>query len=154
MKILCTQENLATGLFITSHISSKSINLPILNNILIQVEKNSIKFLSTNLEIGVSCNIRGKIEKEGTYTVQGKLLSDYINLLPKERVELELIEDKNTSSTYLKVQCNNSLTKIKGISASDFPLIPKIEKKNPYTCDINELRNAISQVIFAVSLNE
>ena len=154
MKILCTQENLATGLFITSHISSKSINLPILNNILIQVEKNSIKFLSTNLEIGVSCNIRGKIEKEGTYTVQGKLLSDYINLLPKERVELELIEDKNTSSTYLKVQCNNSLTKIKGISASDFPLIPKIERKNPYTCDINELRNAISQVIFAVSLNE
>lgn len=154
MKILCTQENLSSGLFTTSHISSKSINLPILNNILIQVEKNTIKLLSTNLEIGVSCSIRGKIEKEGSYTVQGKLLSDYINLLPKEKIELELIEEKNSSTSYLNIHCNNYLTKIKGISASEFPLIPKIERKNPYICDINDMRKSISQVIFAVSLNE
>lgn len=154
MKILCTQENLSSGLFITSHISFKSLNLPILNNILIQVEKNTIKFLATNLEIGVSCSIRGKIEKEGSYTVGGKLLSDYINLLPKEKIELELMEEKNNSTSYLNIHCNNYLTKIKGISASEFPLIPKIERKNPYICNINNLRESISQVIFAVSLNE
>lgn len=154
MKILCTQENLSSGLFVTSHISFKSLNLPILNNILIQVEKNTIKFLATNLEIGVSCSIRGKIEKEGSYTVQGKLLSDYINLLPKEKIELELMEEKNNSTSYLNIHCNNYLTKIKGISASEFPLIPKIERKNPYICNINNLRESISQVIFAVSLNE
>src|SRR3989344_2164841 len=154
MKLICTQENLSLGLFTTSHISSKTTNLPILNNILLQAEKNTIKLMATNLEIGISCSIRGKIEKEGSYTIQGKLLSDYIGLLPREKIELELFEDKNTSNSYLQVQCNNYSTKIKGISAHEYPLIPRIEKKNPYLCGIQDLYKAISQVIFAVSLNE
>jgi len=152
MKIICTQENLSRGLSIVSHVSSKSTNLPILNNVLFTVEKNTIKLSATNLEIGIHCHIRGKVEKEGMYTVQAKLLADYINLLPKERVDIEVLEDGNSS--YLHIQCKNYSTKIKGLPASDFPLIPKIEKKRIYKCDLEDLRVSLSQVVFAVSINE
>jgi DNA polymerase III subunit beta len=149
MKFTCTQENLNQGLLVTGRLTSKNVNLPILNNVLIEAKEGNLKFSSTNLEIGISCLVRGKVEKEGTFTVESKLLTDYVNLLPKENVDLELIKDD-----YLSVKCKNSQTRVKGINADDFPVIPKIDKKDGYKVSINDFKQALSQVIFAVSTSE
>jgi len=155
MKISCTQENLNQGLFIVSHIASKNMALPILNNILIQVDKNTIKFSATNLEIGVSCIIRGKVEEDGEFTVQSRLIADYAALLPKEKIDLSVAESKKEGEDQvLAISCKNHNTKIKGQPAADFPLIPQIDRKNLYVMNCQELRRAISQVIFAVSGSE
>ncbi|MDX9893628.1 MAG: DNA polymerase III subunit beta [Patescibacteria group bacterium] len=153
MKISCTQENLNQGLFVVSHIASKNTALPILNNVLIQAKENSIKFSATNLEIGVSCVIRGKIEQNGEFTVQSRLLADYVSLLPKEKVDLEVLKNQEQNEV-LKVACKNNSTKVKGQSATDFPLIPQIEKTKSFTVGSKSLRQAISQVVFAVSVSE
>lgn len=152
MKISCTQENLNQGLFIVSHVASKNTSLPILNNILIQTKDSQIKLAATNLEIGVSCIIRGKVEEEGDLTIQSRLLADYVSLLPKDRVDLEVKEEDN--SYILKINCKNNSTKIKGQLAADFPLIPQIEKKNAFLINYLIFREAISQVVFAVSVSE
>lgn len=149
MKITCTQENLNQGLNITGHLVNKSVNLPILNNLLIEAKEGQIKLLSTNLEIGISTLIRGKIEQQGVFTVDSKLLADYVSLLPKDNVEMELVKDD-----FLNVKCKNNNTRIKGIPADDFPVIPEIEKKDPFVVSIKELKMAISQVLFAVSNND
>jgi DNA polymerase III subunit beta len=117
MKITCTQENLSQGLLTTSHVATKSVNLPILSNVLIQARKNTITISATNLEMGVINSVRGKIEEDGDITIQSKLLSDYINLLPKENVTLSVKGD----SDEVFVNVKNSVTKIKGIGASDYP---------------------------------
>ncbi len=155
MKISCTQENLNQGLFIVSHLATKSVSLPILNNILFQVKEKTIKLSATNLEIGISCLIRGKVEEDGDFTVQARLLADYIGLLPKDKVDLAAPNEAGEGQDQiLEVKCKNSSTKIKGQSAADFPLIPQIEKKNPYVLSYDAFKKAISQVIFAVSVNE
>lgn len=148
MKFSCIQENLKQGLTMVSNITSKNINLPILNNVLIEVKDNSIHLSSTNLEIGIKNTIRGKVEQEGSFTVEAKLLNDYISLLPKERIDLELKENQ------LLVSCNNNKTKIKGINASDFPLIPELKKENSFICNAEKLRQGLSQVMFAAAKNE
>lgn len=150
MKISCTQENLNQGLFVVSHIASKNTALPILNNILIQAKENTIKLSATNLEIGVSCVVRGKTEADGDFTVQSKLLADYVALLPKERVDLST-QPKNQ---VLEVICKNHSTKIKGQLSTDFPLIPEIEKNKAAVLDYNDFRQALNQVVFAVSVSE
>lgn len=148
MRISCTQENLNQGLSIVSHISGRNANLPILNNVLIKTEDKTIKLSTTDLEIGINCLVRGKIEEEGDITVQAKLLSDYINLLPKEKVDLEAQENN------LTIACQKNTTKLKGLSSEEFPLIPKIEKDQVINCKGNILKKAIQQVIFAVTPNE
>jgi len=155
MKISCTQENLNQGLFVVSHLASKNTALPILNNVLIQAKENIIKLSATNLEIGVNCVVRGKVELEGDFTVQSRLLADYVALLPKERIDI-LVDQKtnNKQNQFLKVSCKNNSTKIKGQPAADFPLIPQIDKINPYVLDHSEFRQAVNQVIFAVSVSE
>lgn len=151
MIISCTQENLNQGLFVVSHVAAKNNALPILNNILLKAHENSIKLSATDLEIGITCTIRGKVERDGEFTIQSKLFADYVNLLPKERVDLS-VDEKDEQ--VLAVSCKNYKTKIKGQPAADFPVIPPIERKHRFSADYQALRRAISRVIFAVSTSE
>ena len=80
MKLISVQENLKKGLSLVSHGTGKNINLPILNNILIKAYKNSIELISTNLEIGIIHKLRGKVEVEGDFTVDAKIITEYVNL--------------------------------------------------------------------------
>jgi len=148
MKFSGLQENLKEGLNMVSHIAGKSVNLPILNNVLIEVCDSSINLISTDLEIGITNKIRGKIEIEGKYTVDAKIINDFINLLPNNKVDFELQNDE------LKIKCDKHQTKIKGQNAEEYPLIPKIEKKNPIIISIEEFKKALSQVAFATSNSE
>lgn len=148
MKFSCTQENLNQCLLAVSNIANKNTNLPILNNILIQASATEIKFTATNLEIGVLYTVRGKIEEAGEITVPARVFAEYISLLDRERVDIYL-ENKD-----VEIKTENSITKIKGIEASEFPLMPTIEKNDPITCLAGDFIAAISQTIFAVSTNE
>ena len=155
MKISCTQENLNHGLFVVSHLATKGASLPILNNVLVQVRDKTITFSTTNLEIAISCTVRGKIEEDGDFTIQSRLLADYVGLLPKEPIDLTAPnEAKPGQDQILSVKCKNHTTKIKGQPAADFPLIPQVKKENPYAVEYEEFRKAVSQVIFAVSTSE
>ncbi len=148
MKISSLQENLKQGLNIVGHIAGRNINLPILNNVLLEAKNGNIKLTTTNLEIGIVCVIRGKVETEGRFTVDSKTISDYISLLPNKKVSIEQKENK------LIIETENYKTKILGQSAEEFPLIPQIERKSFYSAKINEFKKALAQVIFAVSASE
>ena len=148
MKLISVQENLKKGLLIVSHGTGKNINLPILNNILIKAYQNSIELISTNLEIGIIHKLRGKVEEEGEFTVDAKIITEYVNLLPSENVEIEEVEGE------LKIECNNYKTKIKGESAKEFPLIPSVSADNYYSCGVGDLKKALNGVAFAVSNSE
>lgn len=149
MRFISLQENLKRGLNIVGHITSKNINLPILNNILIKAENGNIELISTNLEIGIVHQLRGKIELDGQFTVDSKLITEYVNLLSSgEKVK---IEEKGGE---LKIDCSGYKTKIKGEEAKEFPLIPSISRDNPYSCSAEDLKKALNSVIFAVSNSE
>lgn len=145
MKFSCTQENLKRGLLATGYVAGKNINLPILNNVLLKIDGTSIQLISTNLEVAVRCAIRGKVDEGGEFTVPSKLFLEYVNLLPDDRIDLE------TSETFLKISCRKNSTKIKGIPASEFPLIPSVEGQKTLYLSGSALKRALSQVNFAVS---
>lgn len=148
MKFTCTQENFHQGLIIASHINTKNINLPILNNLLLKVENNTLKLVATNLEVAIITKIRGKADSLGEHTVPSKLLSDYVSLLPKENVVIFLEDD------FLHISSENHKTKIKGIVSDEYPLIPQINKKYSFYLDGKVLKDALAQVSFAVLPNE
>ena len=148
MKFICTQENLHRGLQTVSHISGRNATLPILNNVLLRVKDGLIVLNATNLEIGVSAVIRGKIEDQGEFTIQAKLFADFISFLPRENVEVELKDDS------FHISCGSQQTIIKGVGTSDFPLIPEIVREKPFVIKTNDLRMGLSQVMFAVMVDE
>jgi DNA polymerase III subunit beta len=148
MNLSILKENLKQGLFVASHLAGKNANLPILNNILVEVKKEGVRLVATNLEVGITHFIRGKVEKEGSFAVDSRFFTDYINLLPNKKIDL-ISEDG-----FLKVECENFKTKIKIEDSEDFPLIPRVEKKNKKTVKTEEMRKALSAVAFAAAPGE
>ncbi len=149
MKFISLQDNLKRGLNIVGNVSVKNINLPILNNVLIRTYKNNeVELISTNLEIGISHKFRSKVEREGEFTVESKIIHDYINLLPGERVSIENKDDE------LLVECDNYKTKIKGESSKEFPLIPSIKKDKYCLIDLISLKNTLTKVAFSASIGD
>jgi DNA polymerase-3 subunit beta len=148
MKLSCTKENLAQGLSITSHVSTKNMNLPILNNVLVKADAGGLKLISTNLEIAITCSIRAKVEQQGEYTVPSKLFYDFVNLLPNEPVDIDLHDDG------LFVSCASAKTTLKGMDASEFPLVPPVQAKEVYEIPVTDLAKGLGRTLFATATNE
>jgi DNA polymerase-3 subunit beta len=149
MKLVCTQENLAKALSHLERVVGKQTTLPILSNFLLETEKGRLKLSATNLEIGVIVSIGAKIEKEGRVTVPAKLLSNFIHNLPGGDV-LELEADRD----HLKVISDSYQMKIKGMDGKDFPIIPQYKKDYFFALPAQALKNALSRLLFCVSVNE
>lgn len=148
MKFVCTQENLTQGLSVVSHITNKSVNLPVLGNVLLKTEGGNLKLSATNLELAVSTIVRGKTEVEGEYTVPAKLLQEYVSLLPQGKVELEVLDEG------LHISASGQETVVRGMTAAEFPLIPKLAKSGGIAFKAEDLRHGLSQVVFSVSTSE
>ncbi len=148
MKLICTQENLLEGLKKVASLAGKNPTLPILSNISIKTEGNRIRLSSTDLEIGINCWIRGKIQKGGGITVPAKIILEYVDNLPAENIELK-VEDHT-----LNIQSDSFSAQIRGEGMENFPLIPKIKKENGLQIPIFQLYKAFKQVSFAVALDD
>jgi DNA polymerase III subunit beta len=148
VKIICKQQDLSRGLSAVSHAVSSRSTLPILSNILLTTDHGRLKLSATNLEIGINCWVDAQIEEEGTTTVPAKLLTDLVSSLPQDQVEMALVEDTNT----LNVKSLSSTANIKGMDASEFPLIPNAEDgEPPVVLDATLLKEMISEVAFAAA---
>ena len=162
MRVSCLQENLAKGLSIVGRAVSSRSTLPVLGNILLEAKDNELRLAATNLEIGVNCWIGAKVEDEGSITVPARLLTDFVNNLPPERVDLELAVRTQT----LHVHCLRFDANMKGIDAADFPIIPTAgtgEQQEEQDAALDGtrielettgLRKMIDQVTFAASSDE
>lgn len=148
MNFACTQENLAQGLSLVAHVAGKNANLPILSHVLLQTDGGNLRISATNLEMATSVLVRGKVEQPGEFTVPSKLFQDYVGLLAEGKVELTLKDDQ------LEIRADGKTTSIKGLAATEFPLIPRLAKELSFRIEAEPLRQAISQVAFAVSVSD
>jgi len=148
MKVSILQENLTKGLNIVNRFILPRAQLPILNNVLIKTEQGRLKLSATNLETGINLWLGVKIEKEGEICVPAKNLTEYISLIPPQKIDLEVEKNllKITSETYQA----NFIT----LSASEFPVIPTLKKKPEISLINKDLALAISQVAFAAAQDE
>ena len=150
MNLSVMQENLARGLGIVSRAVASRATLPVLANVLLRTEDGGLKLTATNLEIGITCWVPGKVEDGGEITVPARLLTDLVGSLPPQKIELEL-SPKDRS---LKVTCGGSRASIKGIEADEFPVVGAIGDAALTAVDARVLREALGEVVFAAASDE
>ncbi len=150
MNVSVMQENLARGLGVVSRAVSTRATLPILANVLLKTENNGLKLTATNLEVGITSWVPGKIEGEGEITVPARLLTDLVGSLPNQRIDLVLSAKDRT----LKLTCGGSRASIKGIDADEFPVVAAISDSPATSVDARALREALGEVVFAAATDE
>ncbi len=150
MNVSCLQEHLAKGLGIVGRAVATRSTLPITSNVLISTEDGRLKLAATNLEIALSSWIGAQVEEAGAITVPARLLGDFVNSLPSEKIEMTLAP----RSRQLKLTCARNQASIAGVDADDFPPIPSVEDGGSVALDPAELHAAISQVIIAAATDD
>ncbi len=78
--------------------------------------------------------------------LDAKVINDYISLLPKDKIELEVDKQGGVSVT-----CAGYKTKMRSANNDDFPIIPTIEDGEKIICDATSLKKAVTSTIFAAS---
>lgn len=150
VKLSLMQENLARGLQVVGRAVSSRASLPVLSNVLLRTEDAGLKLTTTNLEIGITCWVPGKIETDGTLTVPARLFADIVNSLPAgERVDLE-----SDGPDSLRIRSGRFRARIKGIEADEFPAIPAAGERPTTRVSQKVLRTALGEVAFAAASDE
>jgi DNA polymerase-3 subunit beta len=145
MKIIILKENLKNAFLNVERAIGVSNVLPILKNILIKTEKGRIKISATDLEIGITSWINGKIVEEGGITIPANIFGAIINNISDSKLELEVVDSK------LKIITEKSQNIIQGIKESDFPIIPTIKSNEYIEIKTSDLKKSLNQVICASS---
>lgn len=149
MNIVLLKNNLKQGLDWVGRAVGSSLNLNSLADVLIKASENKISLSATNLEIAITAVVAGKIITDGEIAVPYSTISGIINNLPSERLALEVKEG------ILKIKSDNYDADLQGLSAEEFPIIPRLKESEEYL-EINStpFKENLERVIVAVEISE
>ncbi len=148
MRVSVRQENLAKGLSIVGRAVENRPTLPVLSNVLLSAEDARLKLAAMEMGLGMSitCWIGAKVDTPGAITLPKNTLTDLVNNLSPERVDMTL---DNATQT-VNVRCGTAVSNIKGIDASEFPLLPE-ESAGDVIVAGRTLKEMINQTVFATA---
>ena len=149
MKLMCTQENLKRAIGAVERAAGRQSALPVLANVLLETEAGRLKLSATNLEIGIVARVGAKVEDQGSLTVPVKVLSQFIGNLPG--TEVATLEEVAQS---LSISCGGYRVKIKGLPATDFPIIPAKKNTSSIELPAQAFRTALSRLLPCVATQE
>ena len=148
MEIEVAQEKLSKALNNVSRIAVGKVTLPVLNNVLIRVDKGKVSLITTNLDMAIVDFLPVASSKDGVTTVPAKLLAEFVSNLPKgEKIKISAKDTKVT------ISAGKYSSVINGSPADDFPELPEINEKKAvvFKMGIDEFKNGISSVAIASS---
>ena len=150
MQFSCNQDTFSKYLNIISRVVNNRPGLPILNNVLFETVKGKAILKVTDLELSISTWIGADVKVEGKITVPAKQLSEFINSIPEDKVDVEL--DKQS----FNISTENNSASFNTMPADDFPAIPTIEDGQKALVKINktDFVKAINRVAFAAARDD
>ncbi len=149
MNLTITKEQILAGLQAVQSVVGARTTLPILSNVLIRAEKDRVEFTATDLDVTVSCSVEAKVKKTGATTVPVKRLFGITRELNGSEIEME-VEEKNICS----VRCGSSFYKINGLSADEFPPMPKFKDDKKVSIPQETVKDMLRKTSFAISSDE
>ena len=149
MNLVILKNNLKNGLDTISRAIGGGVGqLPIINNVLIKTIDNKIFLSATNLEVGMTLGVMGKVNEPGALTVPYAIFSGIVNNLSSERISLE------SAGNNLVVKTDNYEATIQGISETEFPIIPKLKNNNSIVINKAALKDALLKTLVAAGRND
>jgi DNA polymerase-3 subunit beta len=147
MKFVISREALLRPLQLVAGVVEKRQTLPVLSNVLLEVEGQQLSLTGTDLEVELVGRVTlEEVGQEGEITVPGKKLMDICRSLPDgSMIEFEQDDQR------VNVRAGRSRFTLSSLPATEFPNVEEIAGEQAFTLEQGKLRRVIDRVGFAMA---
>lgn len=150
MKFTFDRDTMLREISIAQEIIATKNALSILSNVLFIAENNSLTIKATDIKVNFETKIPIEIETEGTTTIFSDKLMSILTSLPSG--EVEFIQDEN--KIVIKPITKKVKFQLKSMASDKFPEFINTNNISFIEIPVQELKDMITQTIFAVSDDE
>ena len=149
MKFKINRDHFVTGLSQVINVVGTRASMPILSNVLIEAEGDTVSLTTTNLDLGIRARIKAEVTTNGTITLPVKKLATIVRALPSNDTTVEL-----SGQNRVKITSGGSVFQIMGLAADQFPPLPTFADQHSFTLAQGDLSGLLKKVAYAQSTDE
>ncbi len=150
MKFTVAVKDFAQALGRISSATPQRSPMPVLENILLQLEGSDLRMTATDMDITITTRLEVRGERNGAMLIPARRLTDTVRAL--EHGELTLDADDTTKRIILVTVTGEY--RLSGLDAADFPQMPKFEPKISLTLPLGKFAGMVERTSFACSADE
>ena len=144
MKFIVSSSYLLKQLQVLGNVINSSNTLPILDNFLFELNKNTLTISASDLETTMSATMSIESEDKGAVAVPAKLLLEVLKTFPEQPLTFTM-EDNNT----IEISSNSGKYAVAYYDAAEFPKSLLLDNPSVTLVPADVLATAISKTIFA-----
>ncbi len=151
MKFNINQQDLQKSLSYCQGVIEKRSTLPILSNVLLDVQNGKLTITATDLDLIFIHTISNiEILEEGKTTTSASIMYDIVRKFsPGKKINFS-----NPSENKIQLESDKSIFNLNCISASEFPLADENFNKNEFVIESKQLLKLLNKCKFSVSNDE
>jgi DNA polymerase III subunit beta len=147
MELVARKADLVRELQFFQQIVERKNTIPILANVLIETDGNSIRLLATDIEVTLTSSCEAAVDKPGAVTLPAKKLYEIVRSLPDGDVKIASSKDGN----HVTVSADSFESKMPTMAVGDFPTPPTSDLTHGTTIASAALRQLIAKTQFAIT---
>ncbi|TDL81540.1 DNA polymerase III subunit beta [Palleronia sediminis] len=151
MKISIERSALLRAVARAQSVVERRNTIPILANVLIEAEGDTVSFRATDLDIEVVDRAPAQVERAGASTVNAVTLHEIVRKLPDGAL-VRLVDDG--ASGRLSVEAGRSHFALATLPRQDFPVMASSEYSTNFAAPAPVLRRLFDKAKFAISTEE
>ena len=151
MKLSIERATLLKAVSQAQSVVERRNTIPILANVLIEAEGDSVSFRATDLDIEVVDKAPAMVERAGATTVSAVMLHEIVRKLPDGAL-VSLTDDPRTER--LTVEAGRSTFALATLPREDFPVMASSEYQTNFGAKAGMLRRLFEKSKFAISTEE
>ena len=149
MKFKIVRSKFLDGLKAVQNVVGNRGSLPILQNVLLEANGQSLRMTTTDLDISIQNEVECEVIEPGATTLPVKLLFVTVSKVCEGFVEVEVNGEEKAS-----IMAGSAKFKLTGMPMADFPKLPADTDSYSYTLEQPTLREMLRKVSYAASQDD
>jgi DNA polymerase III subunit beta len=145
MELVVRKNDLLRELQLFQGIVERKNTIPILANVLIEAKGEEVKFLATDLEVGLRSKCAASVTKGGSLTLPAKKFYEIIKSLPE--TDVRIAEEKGS----VKVAADRFDSRMQTLPREDFPTLPESGGAKVTSVSRSGLKEMVAKTQFAIT---
>src|SRR5438045_8536567 len=142
MELVVRKNDLLRELQLFQGIGERKNTIPIIANVMMEAKGDELRFLATDLEVGLRSQCVASVAKSGSLTLPAKKFYEIIKSLPE--TDVRIAEDKGG----VKVAAERFDSRMQTLPREDFPTVPEGGSAAAATLSRTVLKEVVARTQF------